>query len=183
MLTSSKLLLIHKKFIGLIKRIRYICVRFTKRIILNCLQMLPFATLSGIENLILSLRICLQESIRIKQTPLKSSNLPVIQSYNEDEKLSISILDRNAPWHSTSLKQDVKIPGMITLSEKQYYLYLGRFYSGFGSIIELGPWLGLSTYYLVSSLLNNPNFKSQKIDVYDDFIWRSSWMDKWLIDV
>ena len=56
------------------------------------------------------------------------------------------------------------------------------FYSGTGEIVELGPWLGSSTFHLISGLENNPYFKTQnkRIHVYDDFVWRSEWMDPFL---
>jgi hypothetical protein len=68
---------------------------------------------------------------------------------------------------------------MISDAEKKYYLYITQFFTGCGAIVELGPWLGLSTKILVDGLSNNPNFSDRKIYVFDDFTWRASWMDKW----
>jgi hypothetical protein len=70
---------------------------------------------------------------------------------------------------------------MLTDVEKQYYTYIGRFYSGAGEVVELGPWLGCSTFYILQGLLDNPRF-NRSLYVFDDFTWRSAWMDKWIED-
>jgi len=68
---------------------------------------------------------------------------------------------------------------MITDEEAQYYCYVGRFYSGQGEVVELGPWLGRSTGYILHGLKDNPNFAGKSLHVFDDFVWRSSWMDEY----
>ena len=47
-----------------------------------------------------------------------------------------------------------------------------------GDIVELGPWLGCSTFYILEGLRQNPHFNGKKLHVYDDFVWRSGWMDQ-----
>jgi hypothetical protein len=67
---------------------------------------------------------------------------------------------------------------MITREESQYYEYIGRFYEGIGCAVELGPWLGASTHHIVESLAKNPYFSGKRLYVFDDFVWRSNWMDQ-----
>jgi predicted O-methyltransferase YrrM len=71
-------------------------------------------------------------------------------------------------------------PSMISEEEAKYYLYLGRFYAGAGAVVELGPWLGASTAYITHGLLANPTFDGQRVHVFDDFTWRSDWMNRHL---
>jgi hypothetical protein len=66
---------------------------------------------------------------------------------------------------------------MISAEESKYYLWLGRSFEGRGAVVELGCWLGRSTFFIVSGLRRSPGFAGQKLHVFDDFIWRSSWMD------
>ncbi len=70
-------------------------------------------------------------------------------------------------------------PGMITWEESRYYYWLGRFFSGAGEAVELGCWLGRSTYFILRGLQRSPHFSGRRLHAFDDFIWRSSWMDKW----
>lgn len=87
------------------------------------------------------------------------------------------ILSHDAPWLDTKIR-DTRIPGMISEEEKKYYTWLGQFYTGEGDIVELGPWLGCSTFYILEGLRQTPHFKGKKLHVYDDFVWRSGWMDQ-----
>jgi len=121
----------------------------------------------------------LEDEIRRKQAGLEEGKLPVIYNYDQSNPLSLSVLDDKSPWSNITLEK-TNIPGMITKEESQYYVYLGQFYSGQGEVIELGPWLGRSTYYILQGLLKNPCFAAKKIYVYDDFVWRSSWMNKFM---
>lgn len=70
------------------------------------------------------------------------------------------------------------IPGMISVEECKYYAWLGRFFTGAGEVIELGPWLGRSTVHIVTGLRRSRPFRGRKLHVVDDFVWRSSWMDR-----
>jgi hypothetical protein len=67
---------------------------------------------------------------------------------------------------------------MITDEEARYYEWIGALYEGLGAAIELGPWLGKSTKHIIRGLKNNPQFCDQKLYVFDDFIWRTSWMNQ-----
>ncbi len=66
---------------------------------------------------------------------------------------------------------------MISVEECKYYEWLGRFFTGIGDAVELGPWLGRSTVHIVRGLQRSRAFRGRKLHVIDDFIWRSSWMD------
>lgn len=87
------------------------------------------------------------------------------------------ILSHDAPWIDTKIR-DIQIPGMISEEEKKYYKWFGQLYTGGGEIVELGPWLGCSTFYILEGLRQNVHFKGKKLHVYDDFVWRSGWMDQ-----
>ena len=104
--------------------------------------------------------------------------LLLVRSYDH-KVLTRSILEKHPPWAELTLNH-CRIPGMLPDAEKRYYGYITSFYSGLGAVVELGPWFGLSTHYLVKGLLQNPNAKGRKMHVYDDFTWRSAWMNKWL---
>jgi hypothetical protein len=86
------------------------------------------------------------------------------------------VLQDKTPWSSVVL-EECEIPGMISRETCQYYSYIGQFYSGKGEVVELGPWLGRSTFYILQGLIPNSNFSGKKLHIYDDFVWRASWMD------
>ena len=91
--------------------------------------------------------------------------------------LSTFVRDHRAPWRKMNV-EPINMPGMITDEEARYYEYLGTLYEGRGAAIELGPWLGKSTRHIVRGLRKTPRFK--RLYVFDDFIWRSSWMDQYV---
>jgi hypothetical protein len=91
--------------------------------------------------------------------------------------LAKHILRINTPWSSFEVPH-CNIPSMITEEEKAYYLYVTSFFSGKGEVVEVGPWLGSSTFHIVSGLVRNPAFSGKVLHVFDDFVWRSSWMDR-----
>jgi hypothetical protein len=88
-----------------------------------------------------------------------------------------SVIDDKAPWLENSVEQ-LTMPGMISDEEAQYYEYIGTLYEGLGAAIELGPWLGKSTRHIIRGLRKSPQFNNKKLFVFDDFIWRKSWMDR-----
>ena len=102
--------------------------------------------------------------------------LPDLRSQDGREALRPYVLDPKAPWHSLETSHS-GIPGVISEEEKKYDEYVSRFYSGAGAAVELGPWLGCSTWHLLRGLTKNPAFSGRKLVVFDDFIWRSWWMD------
>ncbi|HYG37756.1 MAG TPA: hypothetical protein VD908_04020 [Cytophagales bacterium] len=75
-------------------------------------------------------------------------------------------------WNKVDF-QFPSIPTMISKEEQQYLYWLGaKFWEGKGNIIEIGPWLGGSTYCLALGMSQNPNKSIHKLHVYDNFIWR-----------
>jgi hypothetical protein len=116
---------------------------------------------------------------RVRQLIVETNGkrLPLIPSFDRQEKVTAQILQQTPPWTGRDLEM-TNIPRMISDEEQQYYSYLGRFYSGEGAVLELGPWLGASTLCILAGLISNPRFRGRKLHVYDDFVWRSSWMDQ-----
>ncbi len=147
-------------------------------LVLGILRALPTSWVDKLSDELLRLRFRTQELLRQRWARNTIEVFPNLYAFN-GEIITRSILEKRSPWDDLQVT-DCTIPGMLTESEKLYYSYITKFYSGSGVAVELGPWLGLSTYYIVSGLLLNPHFKDKKLYVYDDFIWRSSWMDKWL---
>jgi hypothetical protein len=92
------------------------------------------------------------------------------------EVLERHILDPAAPW-AGALVRDYGVPGMISDEERRYYEWIGAFFTGAGEAVELGPWLGRSTLHIVRGLMASPAFHGRRLAVYDDFVWRASWMD------
>ncbi|MCS7054253.1 MAG: DUF115 domain-containing protein [Ignavibacterium sp.] len=136
---------------------------------------LPSYVWNDLNQYFVSLSIKTEENFRkeiSKENPLK-----IIRLSYDNEPLKKHILDPESPWLNYEVP-NFEIPGMIELEEKKYYQFITKFYSGIGAAIELGPWLGCSTSYIVDGLKKNPNFKN-KFFVFDDFIWRSSWMDSY----
>jgi hypothetical protein len=87
------------------------------------------------------------------------------------------VMDEKALWVAVPT-DTIVMPGMISDEEAQYYDYIGTLYEGSGEAIELGSWLGKSTRHIPRGLRKNPNSASKKLHVFDDFIWRTSWMDQ-----
>ncbi len=111
---------------------------------------------------------------------------PIMAAAKSGARLQREIGERKTSW-SNLLIQPCPIPSMLTPDEMRYYHYITSFYSGLGVVLEIGPWIGSSTYNIVDGLLSNPAFTAnsvakQQLYVFDDFVWRSSWMNKWLAD-
>lgn len=120
--------------------------------------------------------LSLQVTDRIRRLQGKQTRLPVIPSFDRSDTLEISILEEDTPWKTVALKK-CTIPMMLYPEELNYYQYIGRFFSGSGEVVELGPWVGGSTCNILHGLLSNPRFSEKKLYVYDDFVWRASWMN------
>jgi len=120
----------------------------------------------------------LQLGVEDFERMLKSPKAKVQNWENEtgEFNLEYAIMDEQAPWLKMQPKH-FNVPGMITNEEICYYHFIAKAYSGWGEIVELGPWLGHSTLHLAKAFSNNPHFKEKKLHVFDDFIWRSAWMD------
>jgi hypothetical protein len=116
---------------------------------------------------------------RLRRADAAKQSLPPIRSWDGRESLQSLIASSQTPWADVSLP-DVDIPGMITSEEARYYDFIGRFYAGCGEAVELGPWLGRSTYFILHGLSANPAFSGRRLWVFDDFVWRSEWMDQYV---
>lgn len=114
---------------------------------------------------------------RLRQLEYEPAPIPTIASFDTRETLQRSVLRDRAPWTGI-VPSRCEIPGMIADEERQYYEYLGRFYSGAGAVLELGPWLGCSTQHLVVGLAANPRFSGRRLHVVDAFVWYD-FMDAW----
>lgn len=90
------------------------------------------------------------------------------------------LMEDQPPWKQKTgpFVDAISMPGMISDEEAQYYEYVGSLYQGQGEAIELGPWLGKSTRHIIRGLDRNPRFVGRQLNVFDDFVWRSSWMDR-----
>jgi hypothetical protein len=88
------------------------------------------------------------------------------------QSLQTYLMEDQSPWTDLFVNA-IKMPGMITHEETQYYEYIGNLYQGHGEAIELGPWLGKSTRHIIRGLDKNPNFIGKQLYVFDDFVWRS----------
>jgi hypothetical protein len=132
----------------------------------------------AIESLADQLKVSISDLCRKAKA---SHTFPPSKAYSFDglEQLGIYIMCDTPPWKSIG-NNVTKTPGMITAEEASYYDWLTRFYKGTGRIVELGPWLGSSTIAIQAGLRKNPNFANEKIQVFDDFIWRKSWMDPYV---
>lgn len=113
---------------------------------------------------------------RMRKLEAAEAALPIAWSFDRSEMLAPSILDEDPPWSKAPLYA-CDIPGMISDEERRYYTYIGQFYAGKGEIVEIGPWLGCSTFHILAGLRPNPRFSGRKLRVYDDFVWRSAWMN------
>lgn len=122
------------------------------------------------------LQVCQIFEDKLRQLHSLNSRVPAISSFNGKETLGAWIMNEMSPWKQCPI-EPVETPGMISSEESQYYAYIGRFYSGVGEAVELGPWLGRSTHFILKGLKPNPNFKGKKLFVFDDFVWRASWMN------
>lgn len=143
------------------------------------LRALPTGWLIYLADECLRSRIKMQELVRQRRARLNPNMSSDVRSF-DNQRLYASVLERNPVWHTAEFPC-CTIPGMLTDEEKIYYLYITKFFSGIGSIVELGSWLGQSTFYLLNGLQANPHFRAHKLVVYDDFVWRPSWMEKWLV--
>lgn len=127
-------------------------------------------------------RMLNEVNTEIRRKEAKSQAIPYITSFDGTEKLRPYVLEAHPPW-SDIVVEPSHIPSMVSHEERQYYKYIGRFYSGKGMVVELGPWLGCSTASIVRGLIDNPHFVGKKLHVYDDFVWRPDWMNDYVPQV
>lgn len=131
----------------------------------------------AVEVAVQTLRVAARDTVRKLES--KGQSPVPIMSLDGSEALGIWVMSPDAPWLKVGHALD-SLPAMITDEEKQYYNWLGKFYKGHGRIVELGPWLGASTVNILSGLENNPKFRSERLHVFDDFVWRKDWMDNYV---
>lgn len=118
---------------------------------------------------------------RARQLRAAKAELPELYSFDRTERLRVSVLRRETPWRHVNAPEN-GIPRMITQEERRYYAYMGPFYSARGEVVELGPWLGSSTSFIVQGLTRNPRFAGKRLHVFDDFVWRPRWMNNFVSD-
>ena len=98
--------------------------------------------------------------------------------------LQTCLMEDRSPWQEQAdlLVDPIAMRGMISDEEARYYEYIGGLYQGSGEAIELGPWLGKSTRHIIRGLDRNPKFLGRQLHVFDDFVWRSGWMNRHIAD-
>jgi hypothetical protein len=138
----------------------------------------PPRALPPLSNALLALRFRIEERRRQLRARRDRIVAPAIVA-RDGTRLERCVLEAEEPWRATEVPP-CRIPGMLTAADKRYYVYLGKFYAGRGAAVEIGPWLGCSTAHILHGLLENPAFHGRRLDVYDDFVWRSAWMNAWL---
>jgi len=114
---------------------------------------------------------------RIRKLRLAGRTVPYPPTEGCRTPLSTWVMDDQAPWMDMKV-EPIAMPGMISDEEIRYYEYIGTIYEGRGEVIELGPWLGKSTRHILRGLEKNPKFAGRQLHVFDDFVWRTSWMDR-----
>ncbi|MDX8412785.1 MAG: hypothetical protein R8J85_01730 [Mariprofundales bacterium] len=143
--------------------------------------LLPSRIVTALADEALRLRHRLNDVVRRRAARANPEVLPPLVGQHHPIRLQREVLERRTSWSGLEIA-DCPIPTMLTQDEKRYYHYITNFYSGTGAVVEIGPWIGSSTYNILGGLSQNPAFTSDKrLYVYDDFVWRSSWMDKWLV--
>lgn len=110
---------------------------------------------------------------------IRQINLSGRETTRADQSLRTYLMEDDAPWKAHHLDA-IDMPGMISDEEAQYYEWIGQTYLGRGEVIELGPWLGKSTRHIIRGLRSNPKFSDKQLHVYDDFVWRTSWMNQYV---
>lgn len=135
---------------------------------------MPVNQLQYLSNQLERLQLLIDDFHRISSTP--KGKVKDWENETQQFQLEYSIMDKSAPWLIENPKV-YDMPGMITWDEIRYYHYIAKSYSGWGEVIELGPWFGHSTLHLHDAFSKNQKFDGKKLHVFDDFVWRSSWMD------
>lgn len=120
---------------------------------------------------------------RIRQIRFSGRLVPDRADSGGEPPFRTYLMEDQSPWmQRTEQFQTIGMPGMISEEEARYYEYIGGLYRGHGEAIELGPWLGKSTRHIIRGLDKNPAFHGRQLHVFDDFVWRSSWMNRHIDD-
>jgi hypothetical protein len=78
------------------------------------------------------------------------------------------------PWNSIRFELPKTIPTMISAEELRYLYWLGRdFWTARGHVVEIGPWLGGSTFALAAGMAAHGGKAHGHLHVFDSFIWQS----------
>lgn len=88
------------------------------------------------------------------------------------------------PWNAFRLEDNPSIPSMISGEERRYLYWLtSSQWSGRGHVVEIGPWLGGSTYYLARGMAASGLETTGRLHVYDSFVWRQFMADRHPLDI
>jgi hypothetical protein len=87
-------------------------------------------------------------------------------------------------WKDTKIHFPSEIFTMISAEEKQYLYWLARtVWQGKGLVVEIGPWLGGSTWCLAAGMHDSGYRADKRLVVYDNFIWRDFMSERAPIDI
>lgn len=151
--------------------------RLTRKIAGLLVNLIPSSWVPKLSDFCLRSRLRLQE--RDRQLVSRKSTFDLSHFTNVDgQPLTFSVMENDEPWEDI-IVPECQTPGMLTEAEKKYYLYISGFVSGKGSVVEVGTWLGMSTFFIANGLKRNPRFKG-KLVCFDDFVWRETSMGKWV---
>ena len=76
-------------------------------------------------------------------------------------------------WKSVSFDYPRSVPTMLAQEEKRYLFWLGKdMWSGAGTVVEVGPWLGGSTVCLAAGMRASGHAAGRKLHAVDNFLWR-----------
>ncbi len=105
---------------------------------------------------------------------------PLVDSFVQNIELTLSLedvgnVDRSS-WIEEKLHEDAaKVPNMLHEESFLYYNWLGRNYQGFGEIIEIGCWMGATTFTIGHGLSGNIKCQAEKrIHAFDSFVWNEA---------
>ena len=76
-------------------------------------------------------------------------------------------------WKSVVFDYPRAVPTMLADEEKRYLFWLGQHeWSGVGTVVEIGPWLGGSTVCLAAGMRASGHAVRGKLHAVDNFLWR-----------
>lgn len=90
----------------------------------------------------------------------------------------------SSEWKNAVFPFPNHISTMISAEEKQYLYWLGgSVWRGKGLIVEIGPWLGGSTWCLAAGMKSSGHVTDKRLVVYDNFIWREFMSERAALDL